>query len=159
MLRLLATVCILTALLTRALAAQGSPAATSPIIRLTARDASIEAIIGTPISIRADTIELIVRGSRDTIAVATNALRSVERLVGRRGFLRRGRAPALVAGAIGTVLGLIGGGIQDSDAVSIPGGALAGAAAGGVIGMLAGGTLGDGKVWQGIPGGADHAGR
>ncbi len=150
MLRLLATLCIVTALLTRALAAQTAPA-TSSIIRLVASDSSIAVIVGTPVSLRADTIELIMRGSMDTVAVATRSLRGVERLVGRRGFLRRGRTPALVAGAVGTVLGLVGGAIQDSDAVSIPGGMLAGAAAGGVIGMMAGGTLGEGDVWQAMP--------
>jgi hypothetical protein len=160
MVRLLAVICLVCALLTRALAAQEpSTSSSASLIRMTSADVRSPRIIGTPLSMRADTIELVVRGSRDTLAVATSSLRRVERMIGRRGFVRRGRTAALVAGSVGAVLGLIGGGIQDSDAVSVPGGVLAGAAAGGIVGMLVGGTLADGEVWREVPGAAQRAER
>lgn len=160
MIRLLVLICLAYAPLTRALAAQDPPTSPSAsLIRVTSVDARIARIIGTPLSIRGDTIKLLVRGSRDTLAVATSSLRRVERMMGRRGFVRRGRTAALVAGSLGAVLGLIGGAVQNSDAVSVPGGVLAGAATGGIVGLLAGGALADGEIWKEVPGAVQPAGR
>ena len=118
----------------------------APLVRLT-QFQSWKPLIGVPVSMTANTTRIVLVGRSDTVTVAMASLRKVERLTGRRGFLRRGRTGAIIGASVLGVLGLAGGAAQNSDAVSTPAGLLAGVAAGGLIGGLMGGALSDGNVW------------
>lgn len=124
-----------------------------PIPRARSTPADRSESVTRPISIRSDSIKLILEGSTDTLAVAVSSLRRVEQGIGRRSFAHRGRNPALIIGGIGAALGLVAGSYQDSDAVSVPGGLLVGAATGALIGFVTGGAMADGNVWEEMPSG------
>jgi hypothetical protein len=115
-------------------------------IRVTTRGLDARALIGIPIRLDEDTIRLVLRGTGDTLTVASASLSQVEELRGRRSNWDRGAlAGALALGVAGAIAAPLivdaiddGPGSADAEAIGVgfAGGALAGGIIGAGIGAL-----------------------
>lgn len=129
---------------TASLDAQSSirPAASSTRIRLVPANTDWTPMVGTAVSLGADTVQIVLDGSKDTVKVLTAGLDRIERSMSRRSNLVRGilfgsLVGAAVGGAAGYALGSSNTGDEGSIApYMIPAGIGAGALLGGVMGGI-----------------------
>ena len=126
-------------------------------VRLLPLSADSRSLVGVPVSVSADTIQLILNGTTDTIDVAMKTLRGIEEFRGRRSNWDRG---ALIGGIVLGIGGAIaaplisaamydGGGVP-GDGELVPLGFAAGALAGGVLGAGIG-ALSSRERWSARP--------
>ena len=97
-------------------------------------------LIGVPVTMRADTVRLVLQGTTDTVGVATQALRGIEESRGRRSSWDRGAMIGALVLGIGGAIAVpafneaIGDGTATNGGEAVALGLVGGAVTGGLLG-------------------------